>query len=143
MNKHSSLCVLCFTTFESSTSYGICSNCYGRDKLREFDRLETALHAARRAHLPAQLTLIEWISIINDFSGYCAYCLVEPFDHIEMVMKERGMVKGNVAPICRSCLTHRRDGWATAVERVQRYLSGEEGDLVAKRFPVFDESEVE
>lgn len=143
MIPHSSTCVLCYTAFESNTSYGLCPHCWSRDRLREFDRLETALHSARRHGYKASLQLHEWMSIIGDFNGYCAFCLVEPLDRLEVICREQGVIVGNVVPICRSCYVHRQDGWEAAVIRVQRYLSGEEGDLSAKRFPVFAEREEE
>jgi hypothetical protein len=143
MSKSLSICALCFLAFEASTSYGLCQHCISKDALREFDRLETALSAARRAKLPAKLTLPEWLAILSDFSGSCAFCLVRPFERLETMHHVQGVIQGNVVPVCRSCSQHRKEGWATAVERVQRYLSGEEGDLVAKRYPVFLDEEME
>lgn len=143
MTIHTSICALCFATFESQTSYGICPQCYNRDNLREFDRLETALHHARRARVPATLTLIEWLAILSDFNASCAYCLVEHFDRIEMVEREKGLVKGNVVPICKSCLAHRKEGWSAAVTRVQEYLLSGNGDETGKRYPYDREEDIE
>jgi hypothetical protein len=119
------LCALCNAEFEARTSYGLCKNCWQRDRLREWDRLESAKKHVRRSGVPIELTLVEWLSIVSDFQGHCAYCLVQPYSVIEMVKPYRGLVKDNVVPACRSCDVHVHGSFELAQERVQAYVESE------------------
>jgi 5-methylcytosine-specific restriction endonuclease McrA len=119
------LCALCNAEFEARTSYGLCKNCWQRDRLREWDRLEAAKKHVRRTGVPIKLTLVEWLSIVSDFQGHCAYCLVQPYSVIEMVKPYRGLVRDNVVPACRSCDVHVHGSFESAEERVQAYVESE------------------
>jgi hypothetical protein len=115
-------CVLCSASFEAHTSYGLCPACWQRDRLREFDRLESAKKFARLANLPVSLTLIEWLAILSDFQGHCAYCQLGHYSIIEMVDRTKGLVRDNVVPACRSCDVYVRTSWSSACERVAAYV---------------------
>jgi hypothetical protein len=119
------LCALCNAEFEARTSYGLCKNCWQRDRLREWDRLEAAKKHVRRSGVPIELTLVEWLSIVSDFQGHCAYCLVQPYSSIEMVKPRRGLVRDNVVPCCRACQVHKQNSFDAAIERVQAYVESE------------------
>ena len=124
LNTRPAICVLCYATFEATTSYGLCHACWQRDKLREWDRLQSAYKDARRAKVPATLELPEWLSILSDFNGRCAYCLVSWYARIACVDERKGLVKGNVVPICLACREHKLLSWGEAVSRVQAYIDG-------------------
>src|SRR5579864_1115207 len=115
MNKRPAICVLCYATFEATTMYGLCHACWQKDKLREWDRLQSAYKEARRANVPHTLDLPEWLSILSDFSGKCAYCLVAWYSRIERVDESKGLTKGNVVPICLACREHKLLSWDVAV----------------------------
>lgn len=119
------ICVLCNRTFQAKTSYGICPNCFDRDKLREWDRLQSAIRLAHRQSLPVSLSLREWLAIVSDFQGRCAYCLDMPYSMLAMVHPTVGIVQRNVIPCCRACHVHLRGSFAVARERVQAYLEQE------------------
>src|SRR5260221_9665324 len=122
MTTYTSTCVICESSFEASTSYGLCPMCWQKDRLREFDRLQSATYHAEKARLPHTLTLFQWLGVLSDFNAHCAYCLVEHFNEIDMVVSEKGLVRGNVVPICRSCVVHKRNTFDVAYRRVQGYL---------------------
>jgi hypothetical protein len=120
-----SICCICGTDFVARHSYGLCSSCFTRDAARELDRVETALHKARRSGVAATLTLKEWLSAISDFKGLCGYCQEYTYSIIEMVELSKGLTYDNVVPSCKACSTRRREGYGTAEHRVKQYLSTE------------------
>jgi hypothetical protein len=123
MNTIPSICALCYAQFEASTAYGLCPLCWSKDRLREFDRVMTALKHARRDDLPATLEFIEWLVILSDWRGRCAYCDTPHYAAIEMVERWRGLVRENVVPACWSCDVHVRNGWQEAEDRVKSYIN--------------------
>lgn len=128
------VCALCTTPFQARTSYGLCKNCWSRDRLREWDRLISAQRQAERLNVPATLTLVQWMSTASDFKGLCAYCLEMPFSLIEMVDPRLGLIWENVVPICKACHTHKHTSFEEAIRRVQVYLATESdgGDPVCE-----------
>lgn len=125
MNNRSCICALCGIQFIATTSYGLCPACWNKDRLREYDRLCSVQRFLTHAGVLAPLTLPEWLSILSDFRGRCAYCLEQRYQLIERVNEHKGLVRGNVVPICRGCRVHKLSSWETAVERVQYYLNGD------------------
>jgi hypothetical protein len=123
MSIFTSLCVICGTTFEARHSYGLCSLCSSRDRLREFDRLQSAIRSAERQHLPATLSLVQLLSVISDYKSLCSFCLKVPFSMIHMVNRHDGLVYGNVVLVCRSCEVHTRESFHAAEMRVNAYLA--------------------
>lgn len=119
------ICAMCFSSYESQTSYGLCPDCWTKDRLREWDRLQSATKEARRQHVPALLELRQWLVVLAEWDGRCAYCQVSWYQHIEMVDANKGLVQGNVVPVCYGCREHKRNGWQNAERRVQSYLAGE------------------
>jgi len=119
---HTAICALCWSTFQAHTSYGLCPDCWSRDRLREFDRLESAKVKAERHNLPITLTLREWLATTSDFEGKCAYCQEIPYSFLEMVNPDAGLTWDNVVPVCRACSIHKACSFETAQNRVQAYL---------------------
>ena len=119
-------CVICGLPFDARTAYGLCPLCISKDRLREFDRLESARRVADRAKLPCTLTLVQWLSTLSDFNGRCAYCLYHSSVLIEMVAPLDGLTYENVVTCCRGCHEHKWHGWEASVQRVQEYLSQEQ-----------------
>ncbi len=134
-------CVICGLPFEARTTYGLCPLCISKDRLREFDRVESAKRVADRAKLPNTLTLVQWLSVLSDFNGRCAYCLYHTSALIEMVSTLHGLTYENVVPCCRGCHEHKLHGWDMAVQRVVAYLSGERDGTIT--FMQEDEAAVE
>lgn len=121
-----STCCICNKTFDARHSYGLCALCASKDRLREFDRLESTKQALRRKNVyPLQLTLTEWLSTISDFHGTCAFCREYNHSVIELVTRNKGLVYDNVVPACRACSRRRQDGYEEAEDRVRWYLSSE------------------
>ncbi|MEO6891009.1 MAG: hypothetical protein ABI324_18645 [Ktedonobacteraceae bacterium] len=120
-----SICALCSSFFEARTSYGLCPACWTRDRLREYDRVASVSTHARRAHAQVTLSLVEWLSVVSDFKGLCAYCLTLPFSRIEMVNPAAGLTYANVVPCCRACAVHKEHTFEAASHRVQSYLAGD------------------
>jgi hypothetical protein len=121
-----STCTICGKTFIARHSYGLCPLCCSKDRLREFDRLESTIRALRRRGVyPLTLTLIHWLSTISDFAGLCAFCREYTCNVIEMVSRDKGLVYDNVVPACRACSRRRQDGYEEAEDRVRWYLTSE------------------
>jgi hypothetical protein len=89
------------------------------------DRLDSARHKACKNDLKFTLTLREWLSVISDFKGLCAWCQEYTYSIIEMVELSKGLVYDNVVPSCKACSTRRREGYGTAEHRVKQYLSSD------------------
>lgn len=119
---HAAVCALCNSSFEAHTSYGLCPLCWSRDRLREFDRLESATRKAHRANLPVTLSLKQWLTVTSDYKGRCAFCLEVPYSFIEMVDPHQGLVWDNAVPVCRACAIHKAHSWEEAERRVHAYL---------------------
>lgn len=125
MNTIEATCVICGMPFEARTSYGLCPLCWQKDRLREFDRLQSATRQAHRLRVAVRLTLVQWLSTVSDFDGLCAYCQEVPYYFIDMVVQDKGLTYENVVPICRSCAIHKRSSFEGAKKRVVAYLSGQ------------------
>lgn len=121
-SPHTAVCALCSSSFEAHTSYGLCPDCWSRDRLREFDRLEAAIKVAHRKKLPVTLSLRQWLTVTSDFKGRCAFCLEMPYWFLEMVDPYQGLTWQNVIPVCRACSIHKANTWEAAERRVHAYL---------------------
>ena len=69
-------------------------------------RVQKANAKARSMGLRADLTLDEWLEIVDDYENQCAYCLggkSESLDHIIPLAKGGPTTKVNVAPACMAC----------------------------------------
>jgi hypothetical protein len=121
------ICAICSTRFEAKTSYGLCSTCYSKDKLREWDRLQSAIKRAQHENLPTTLTLVQWLSTVSDHLGRCAFCQQAPHSTIETIFHSAGLTWQNVVPCCRSCAEIKRVGWEKICVRVMQYLMANEG----------------
>lgn len=119
---HTSICALCWSSYEARNGYGLCPDCWSRDRLREFDRLESATAKAHRHNLPVTLTLHQWLATISDFKGRCAYCQELPYSFIETVDEYAGLTWENAVPVCRACSIHKAKSWEAAQRRVDAYL---------------------
>lgn len=133
-----STCCLCGIDFTANTSYGLCPHCYSKDRLREYDRIESAIRQARRQGIaPVTLTLVEWLSVLSDFAGTCALCRHHGYTKILMVNVVKGLVYTNIVPACTACEYHYHHGFNSAIEEVQRYL----GQAVLPKFIPANEDE--
>lgn len=120
-----SICSICGSFFTARHSYGLCPICFNKDDAREMDRVATSSYKAQKIGLAANLTLIEWLSVLSDFSNLCAFCKQYPCSVIEMVSRDKGLIYDNVVPACRACSKRRREGYEEAEDRVRVYLSME------------------
>ena len=120
------MCALCsdeYQPYSRLAGYDLCQRCWSKDILREYDRLASARRQAERAGLPATLTLREWLAIITDWRGLCAYCQVSFYAAIDVCRPADGLTATNAVPICKACSVHKNGSFAAAMERVQAYLS--------------------
>jgi hypothetical protein len=121
-----STCCICGLTFEARNSYGICTSCFSRDRLREYDRVESAARQAHREHIvPITLTLVEWLSVLSDFAGVCALCKRYGASKILMFDRTKGLIYTNVLPACYACEHHWTNGFEAAREAVRLYLDAQ------------------
>src|ERR1700739_1216103 len=119
-----STCTLCGLTFNARHSYGLCEKCYSKDRLRELDRVDSAARQAhRKGIVPATLVLVEWLSVLSDHAGLCAFCCTYSASVIEMYDRTKGLTYDNVIPACKACVAMRRGGIEEAEKRIGTYLS--------------------
>jgi hypothetical protein len=136
------ICVLCCVPFDARTSYGLCPLCYSKDRLREYDRVESSRHHALRNNLPATLTLQQWLACLSDFAGLCSYCGLVPFSVIEIVDERKGLSHNNVVPSCRVCSHYRKQPFEQAEIRVRQYLARTQPLLeIVDECELFDEDD--
>ncbi len=121
-----SICSICGLNFSSRTSYGLCAKCVSKDRLREFDRVESAARSAYRSKLPASLVLLEWLSTISDFQGKCSFCREYTFNCIVMLDPKKGLTYDNSVPSCTACSIHYKHGFWEAIKRVRTLVEGHE-----------------
>jgi len=122
-----STCVICKSTFEARTSYGLCPACYSKDRLREWDRLQSAIKHPQRDNLPNSLTLLQWLGTVSDFRGQCSACQIMPHSTIEIISPLGGLVWDNIVPMCRSCSQIKHVGWDNTCTRIMTYLTANTG----------------
>lgn len=117
-----SCCLICGSIFSARTSYGLCPACCHKDTLREFDRWHSAIRQAEKMNLPADLTFLQFLSVVSDFRGMCAFCGLMPHYYIEPMNPFAGLTWSNVVPACRSCSYLKRTGFGTVQKRIEEYL---------------------
>lgn len=133
-----SICTICGKNFDARHSYGICHLCYTPSRLREHDRVESAVRQARRSGIcPITLVLVEWLSVLSDFKGCCALCKRYSASKILMVDRKKGLAYDNVVPACYACEYHYINGFDNAKAEVMQYLS----EQTTPRFIVPDPNE--
>lgn len=68
--------------------------------------LQTQLNRARKAGLPATLTLDQWLDILKEHDWKCHYCKTRPYEAIEHrvpIYRGGGTTAENCVPSCRTC----------------------------------------
>lgn len=75
------------------------------------DQLDRALDEARRAGVPATLTMHTWLSTVRAFDGLCAYCGEADYEVIEHAtpLPRGGTVAANCLPACTACDSRKGD----------------------------------
>lgn len=88
--------------------YEICVECEHTHQ-REINRVRSQNHRAKKAGEPADLTLAQWLKILDDCHRLCVYCQTAPFEVMEHWIplgyghKNGGTTAKNVAPACHRC----------------------------------------
>lgn len=107
------VCILCNATHTVaiSTARGLfCQACKTPQLVREADRVRLYIGMATRRKLPATLTVLEWLRILDHFKWGCAYCNKTQFElleHIVSMTNGGGATAFNCVPACRGCNTHK------------------------------------
>ena len=84
----------------------LCEACDNTFHRRELHRVRSHLRRAREAGLEATLTLAQWLQTIDNFSGLCAYCQLQPFqaiEHFVPISQGGGTTIVNCIPVCNQC----------------------------------------
>ncbi len=131
------ICQACGLIYESKhydNDFRLCASCNSPFTGKELKRIRNQLRRAHNAGLEATLTLSQWLKTIDDFSGLCAYCQLQPFtqmEHFVPLSAGGGTTVGNCIPVCAECNSRksRRHPYETPlpfrelhVARVQAYL---------------------
>lgn len=118
-------CHICSASLEARHSYGICSTCFSKDLLREYDRWDNAVHKANKKGIEATLSLLQLLATVSDFNGLCALCEEYTYSVILMIDDSKGLTYNNIIVACKACAKHHREGFDTAMERVKLYLASD------------------
>lgn len=75
--------------------------------VKEINRVEAQIFKARMLGVEATLTLVDWLTLLEDFHWQCAYCRTKPFQVMSHVvpLPHGGTTVGNCVPACYSCRT--------------------------------------
>ncbi|OLD63927.1 MAG: hypothetical protein AUF65_00835 [Chloroflexi bacterium 13_1_20CM_50_12] len=117
-----SICTICGKTFDARHSYGLCPIHCVRDTLRELDRVESIARYAKRTSKLCTITLLQWMSVLSDHMGLCAFCQEYTANVIEMFNPSEGYTYANVIPACKACSHMRRQTFESAEIRIANYL---------------------
>lgn len=96
-------CLFCNITYRAKNikeTQDICSSCKTPQLTHESNRVRVHVGKAKRRNLPATLTLLEWLHILNHFEWKCAYCLgkFQVLEHIVSVTRGGGTTSLNCVP---------------------------------------------
>ena len=111
------------------------------DLTKELMRIQTHLARAQDAGLPATLTLEEWVAILKQFQGMCAYCETIPFDALNHLIPldagEGGTIALNCVPACKRCNSRKcgyyEDRSMSPAERLEKVRYALQYDLSLPR----------
>lgn len=130
-------CVLCLVQYDSTRSHMcrcVCPSCWTPNIRGEIVRVKNAITRARKAGTEATLTLSEWLDIITDFNGKCAYCgqcNFEVLEHFISIKIGGGSTSANCIPSCASCNVRKMQNRVMDIpfpiewlNRVANYLKG-------------------
>lgn len=94
----------------------------GADILQEMKRVWRHNWRALRKGRAANLTIHEWLDVLNRYGWRCAYCggPFESMDHARSLRRGGGTVATNVRPCCLAC-NSLRDRVETAIEVVNEH----------------------
>jgi 5-methylcytosine-specific restriction endonuclease McrA len=91
--------------------------------IRELDRVKAQVQRARSLEADATLTLVDWLTTLEQFDWCCAYCLTRPFEVMSHIipLPRGGTTPDNCVPACYSCCTGKRKS------RMRHYVEACEG----------------
>ena len=123
---------LSYNFISSALHKRFCARCSLFDEI--IKRVDTHLERARKADLPATLTLHEWFAALTYFNRSCAYCgrPYEVMEHYVPIQCGGGTTVTNIVPACLSCNSRKRDLPPEyfkyffpfeRIERIQHYFS--------------------
>jgi 5-methylcytosine-specific restriction endonuclease McrA len=94
----------------SSLMYDHCDECY-KLRLRESKIVNYNNRRTQELGLVSDLTIDEWIEVLDAHGWACAYCggEYEALDHVTPVSKGGGTTKDNVVPSCAKCNASKGD----------------------------------
>lgn len=106
-------CVICHKEYSDYTQSTfrehdkICQKCMEKKNVRaESVMLGSHRASAKKANLPHDLTLAEWLNAKKHFNGKCAYCQqgnIEVVEHFIPVTLGGGTTATNIVPACKAC----------------------------------------
>lgn len=87
---------------------GIPTPLIGPEDIVEVETARVDLNNKRavKAHLPATLTVEQWLETVNYFNGKCAYCqdaVYTLLEHFIPIVHGGGTTQGNCVPACSAC----------------------------------------
>jgi hypothetical protein len=91
--------------------YDICVACEKKHQ-HEIQRLRAQLRRAKKANVPASLTLAEWLATLKNFNWKCAYCQTGKYqvlEHYVPISRGGGTTAENCVPACFKCNSEKSD----------------------------------
>lgn len=92
------------------SKYDLCLECYKRHR-GERHRVNAQMLRAKKAGVPATLTLAQWLETLENFHYRCAYCHgpYECLEHYIPIVEGGGTTFDNCLPACISCNSSKGD----------------------------------
>lgn len=121
----------------ADTIYGYCYDCAPIAKAYNI-QVSSHLERARKANVPATLTLRQWARTVAYFKGKCAYCRSRPFqvlEHFIPISLGGGTTEDNCIPACQKCNSKKAAIHPSRlgdvfprpiINKIEDYLRGEE-----------------
>jgi len=106
---HTLPCIVCqkACVFPDLAILKICKSCkVASNPYDEMRKISAHLGRTNEINCPGALTLEEWLKTLHDFKRMCAYCLTQPYEHLEHfipVHKGGKTTASNCVPSCERC----------------------------------------
>lgn len=110
-------CVICGVVYRTSVlnvsqEVALCPDCGTPERVKEARVVRSHRDRALSAHLPATLTIAQWLQTLDDFHWRCAYCQARPYEameHFVPISVGGGTTVTNCVPSCASCNSSKSD----------------------------------
>lgn len=106
------ICLLCDAPYVAKNPVEVntfCPTCFTPVRKYELRHLYKSLWRAKKANVPATLTIKQWLGILDRFNWKCAYCKkpYQVIEHVVSISQSGGTTELNCVPACLTCNRHK------------------------------------